>query len=89
MSKNLTETQLHYLKWLKDGHTVQFCTEVSSQLGVMSYSGTPPIKTNRRSIFNLLREGYLSTSEEYSFGIRWAVLRINPKGLEFLESVDD
>lgn len=89
MSKKLTATQILYLKWLKEGHSVQFCTEVSNQLGVMSYSDTPPLETNRRSIFNLLRDGYVSISEESSYGIRWAVLFINPKGLALLESVDE
>ncbi len=89
MTKKLTATQILYLKWFKDGHSVQFCTAVSNQLGVMSYSDTPPLETNRRSIFNLLRDGYVSISEEFSYGIRWAVLRINPKGLALLESVDE
>lgn len=89
MTKKLTATQILYLKWLKEGHSVQFCTEVSNQLGVMSYSDTPPLETNRRSIFNLLRDGYVSTSEEFSYGIRWVVLFINPKGLALLESVDE
>ena len=89
MTNKLTATQILYLKWLKEGHSVQFCTEVSNQLGVMSYSDTPPLETNRRSIFNLLRDGYVSISEEFSYGIRWAVLRINPKGLALLGSVDE
>lgn len=89
MTKKLTATQILYLKWLKEGHSVQFCTEVSNQLGVMSYSDSAPLETNRRSIFNLLRDGYVSISEESSYGIRWAVLFINPKGLALLESVDE
>ncbi len=89
MTTKLTDTQILYLKWLKEGHSVQFCTEVSNQLGVMSYSDTPPLETNRRSILNLLRDGYVSISEESSYGIRWAVLFINPKGLALLESVDE
>ena len=89
MTKKLTATQILYLKWLKDGHSVQFCTEVCIQLGEMVYSDETPFKTNHKSIFNLLRDGYLSMSEEYSFGIRWAVLVINPKGSALLESIDE
>jgi len=89
MSNKLTETQIHYLKWIKEGHSVQFCTEVSNQLGDMVYSEEPPFKTNHKSILNLLRDGYLSKAEEYSFGIRWAILFINPKGLALLENIDE
>lgn len=89
MPTKLTETQINYLKWIKDGHSVQFCTEVSNQLGEMVYSEEPPFKTNHKSILNLLRDGYLSLVEEYNFGIRWAILFSNPKGLALLESIDE
>ena len=89
MPTKLTETQIKYLRWVNDGNSVHFCTEVSNQLGELAYSDNPPFKTNHRSILNLLRDGYLSLVEEYSFGIRWAILFINPKGLALLESVDE
>jgi len=89
MSNKLTTTQVNYLQWLKDGNSVQFCTEVSNQLGEMVYSELPPFETNHRSILNLLRDGYLSLVEEYSFGIRWAILFINPNGLALLEGIDE
>jgi len=89
MSNTLTETKINYLQWISEGHSVQFCTEVSNQLGEMVYSEEPPFKTNNRSILNLLRDGYLSMMEEYSFGIRWAILFINPKGLALLENINE
>jgi len=55
MTKELTATQVKYLQWLKEGNSIQFCTEVSTELGKMSYSESPPLETNRRSILNLLR----------------------------------
>ncbi len=87
MSTKLTATQINYLQWIKEGHSVQFCTEVSNQLGEMVYSEEPPFKTNHKSILNLSRDGYLSITEEFSFGIRWAILFISPKGLALLESI--
>jgi len=85
MPRKLTATQVNYLQWIKEGNSIHFCTEVSSQLGELVYSTPPTFKTNHRSILNLLRDGYLSIKEEYSFGIRWAILFINPKGLRLLE----
>ncbi|MEW4982970.1 MAG: hypothetical protein AB1Y26_07045 [Cycloclasticus sp.] len=86
MPRKLTPTQLDYLQWIKEGHSIHFCTEVSNQLGEMVYSTPPTFKTNHRAILNLLRDGYLNLKEEYSFGIRWANLFINQKGLNLLES---
>lgn len=89
MPNRLTTTQISYLQWIKCGNSIHFCTEVSNQLGEITYSEKPPFKTNHRSILNLLRDGYLSLVEEYSFGLRWAILFINPKGLALLENVDE
>jgi|GEM_PF-2524697 len=85
MSQKLTKTQIDYLQWIKEGNSIHFCTEVSKQLGEMVYSTPPTFKTNHRAILNLLRDGYLSLKEEYSFGVRWAVLSISPNGLSLLE----
>ena len=85
MSQKLTKTQIDYLQWIKEGNSIHFCTEVSKQLGEMVYSKPPTFKTNHRAILNLLRDGYLSLKEEYSFGVRWAVLSISPNGLSLLE----
>jgi len=85
MPRKLTSTQIDYLQWIHAGNSIHFCTEVSNQLGQIVYSSPPTFKKNHRSIFNLLHSGYLSIKEEYSFGIRWAILFINQKGLRLLE----
>ncbi|PCI22600.1 MAG: hypothetical protein COB62_01145 [Piscirickettsiaceae bacterium] len=87
MSHKPTPTQINYLQWIKEGHSIHFCTEVSNQLGEMVYSMPPPFKTNHRAILNLLRDGYLNLTEKYFYGIRWAILSINPMGLDFLENI--
>jgi len=86
MANKITATQINYLQWVKEGNSVHFCTEVSNQLGEMVYSTPPTFKTNHRAILNLLRHGYLSLKEEYSFGVRWAVLSINKNGLRLLDN---
>jgi len=89
MSNKLTATQINYLQWTKSGNSIHFCTEVSKQLGEMIYSEALPFETDRRAVFNLHRDGYLSMAEQYCFGIRWAILFISPKGLALLESIDE
>lgn len=86
MSHKLTPTQINYLQWIKEGHSVHFCTEVSNQLGELVYSTPPHFKTNHRAILNLLRDGYLNLKEEYNFGVRWAILSISSNGLSLLEN---
>lgn len=88
MAKKLTQTQIHLLNWMLGGNSVDFCTEVSNQLGVMKYSTPPEFETDRRSLLNLLRDGYLDKVEQYSFGIRWTVLTINTQGITFLEGFE-
>lgn len=80
MSKKLTPTQINFLNWMNDGNSVKFCTEVSNQLGVMSFSRTPQFQTDKRAILNLLRDGYLQITETYIYGIRQASLTISKKG---------
>lgn len=89
MPRKLTATQVNYLQWIKEGNSIHFCTEVSSQLGQLVYSTPPTFKTNHRGIYNLVRDGYLGIKEEYSFGIRWAILFISQMGLSLLEANDE
>lgn len=89
MSKKLTPTQIDFLNWMNDGDFVYFCTEVSNQLGAMRFSRPPEFQTDRRAIFNLLRDGYLQIMESSTYGIRQASLTISKKGHTVLESLND
>tara|TARA_R110000772_G_C13118797_1_gene421598 strand:+ start:365 stop:637 length:273 start_codon:yes stop_codon:yes gene_type:complete len=90
MSKKLSATQINILNWMYEGaNWVMVCTEVSNQLGVMTYSGLTEFETDKRAIFNLLRDGYLEETEECFYGLRWATLNINRKGVALLESLND
>ena len=89
MSKELTSTQINLLDWMNDGNFVYFCTEVSNQLGAMCFSRPPQFQTDKRAIFNLLRDGYLQIIETYIYGIRQASLTINNKGVAVLGSLND
>lgn len=89
MTKKLSPTQVNLLDWMNDGNFVYFCTEVSNQLGEMSFSRPPEFQTDRRAILNLLRDGYLQLIETYIYGIRQASLTINNKGEAVLESLND
>lgn len=80
MNKKLTPTQMNYLLSIAEGNSISFCTEVCNQLGKISYFPKPTFKTNRRAIFSLVREGYLNKKDISSYGIRWSLLTISPKG---------
>jgi len=89
MSKKLTTTQINLLDWLNAGNFVYFCTEVSNQLGAMRFSKQPQFQTDKRAIFNLLRDGYLQVMESYLYGLRQASLTISNKGETMLKSLND
>ncbi len=85
MSLKLTETQIDYLKWFRDGHSLSFCTTISSELGKVTYTGGMPFKSDKRALMNLVKYGLLQEQERFDFGIRSSVMTINQKGLSLLD----
>ena len=88
-NQKITATQLNYLKWLLAGNHISICLELCSKLGEFSYTSPLPFKADARAIFNLYREGMITTFDEFEYGIRWLVVAITPKGIKALEQSND
>lgn len=84
-----THTQISYLKWLMDGNHISICIELCNKLGEVYYSSPLPFKADARALFNLYRDGFIETNDEYSFGIRWMVAVLSSKGQSAMEKIND
>ncbi len=82
----ITETQQNYLKWFNEGNSMHILIECFSRFGETTYLSPLPFKADRRALENLKRSGFLKFTDEYHYGLRWMVVSLSDKGLQFMEA---
>lgn len=85
MSRKFSDTQKRYLQWLLDGNSIHVLLECFTNIGKLTYSSRLPFKPDKRALEGLKKAGMLKFHDETQFGLRWSVVSISDKGIEFME----
>ncbi len=86
MKLKLTKTQKNYLEWFYKGNALQVNLECFSQIGEISYTSPITFNTDRRALDNLKRAGMLEFKDEMAFGLRFIMVTLSERGVEFMEN---
>lgn len=85
MASKLTKTQLNYLEWLYKGNAIHISLECFTKLGEITYTSPLPFKADSRALDNLKRAGMLKFEDQIEYGLRWVVVSLSVKAINFLE----
>ena len=82
---DLTNEQRLLLSWMGRGRTFRVCSDYCSDHGQVQPKARLPIQVHIGTIHKFIKDGLVSYSSQWYFGLRWDEFYLTDKGRAFTE----
>ncbi|GGI71995.1 hypothetical protein GCM10007978_07400 [Shewanella hanedai] len=81
-----TKEQIEFIEWLDKDNSIEVCIEVCADLGKMAGYDTFNGHFQKRTLFRLKMQGFITEQAHYVMGIHWLRASLNQRGKAWLSN---